>query len=152
VSVRWCHAIGEMLFLCSAKSRFFVPEYRSTCKEDGTLQKITCIASAEPRGPARRRQVAEAVGSSSQLTPRWSKGDSNCRSLSLECRLIFSEEKGFQVELGAHPMHAAEHQRRAEPAGSRSGLRRAGASPASFIAVARAWRMSARSSVKWLPR
>jgi len=42
--------------------------------------------------------------------------------------LIFSEEKGFQVELGAHPMHAAEHQRRAEPAGSRSGLRRAGAS------------------------
>jgi hypothetical protein len=26
-------------------------------------------------------------------------------------RLIFSEEKGFQVELGAHPMHAAEHQR-----------------------------------------
>jgi len=71
VSVRWCHAIGEMLFLCSAKSRFFVPEYRSTCKEDGTLQKITCIASAEPRGPARRRQVAEAVGSSLQLTPRW---------------------------------------------------------------------------------
>src|SRR5882724_3837292 len=52
----------------------------------------------------------------------------------------------------AHPMHAAEHQRRAEPAGSRSWLRRAGASPASFIAVARAWRMSARSSATWFSR
>src|SRR5580704_15029494 len=30
---------------------------------------------------ARRRQVAEAVGSSSHLTPRWSKGDSNPWSL-----------------------------------------------------------------------
>src|ERR1700731_3090858 len=29
---------------------------------------------------ARRRQVAEAVGSSSHLTPRWSKGDSNSPS------------------------------------------------------------------------
>ena len=33
----------------------------------------------------------------SLLTPRWRKGDSNCRSLSRECRLIFAEEKGLQV-------------------------------------------------------
>ena len=25
VSARWWHAIGEMLFLCSAEGRFFVP-------------------------------------------------------------------------------------------------------------------------------
>ena len=33
----------------------------------------------------------------SLLTPRWSEGDSNCRSLSRECRLIFAEEKAFRL-------------------------------------------------------
>src|SRR6266478_8965071 len=36
--------------------------------------------------------------SGSQQTLRWSKGDSNCRSPSRECRLIFAEQKGLQVD------------------------------------------------------
>jgi len=35
--------------------------------------------------------------SGSHQTHRWRKTDSNCRSLSRECRLMFAEEKGLQV-------------------------------------------------------
>jgi hypothetical protein len=34
VSARWWHAIGEMLVLCSAAVRFFVPACRPTYKKD----------------------------------------------------------------------------------------------------------------------
>ena len=45
------------------------------------------------------RQATDGMrrASGSQRTLCWRKGDSNCRSLSRECRLIFAEEKGLQV-------------------------------------------------------
>ena len=45
------------------------------------LGSATAPGRPGARAGARRRQVAEAVGSSSHLTPRWREMDSNLRFL-----------------------------------------------------------------------
>src|SRR5439155_26379978 len=53
VSARWWHAIGEMLFHCSAEGRFFVPACRPICKTDTSAVLGQACPGSEQEGPAR---------------------------------------------------------------------------------------------------
>jgi hypothetical protein len=53
VSAHWWHAIGEMLFLCLAEGRFFVPACRSTCKKETSAVLGQACPGSEQEGPAR---------------------------------------------------------------------------------------------------
>ncbi len=50
------HAIGEMLFLCSAEGRFSVPACRSTCKKNSSAVLGQACPGSEQEGPARVAQ------------------------------------------------------------------------------------------------
>ena len=56
MSVRWWDVIGEMLFLCSAEGRFFVPAFQSIAKKDLSAALGQACPGSEQEGPARVAQ------------------------------------------------------------------------------------------------
>src|SRR5438270_88492 len=62
VSARSWHAIGEMLFLCSAEGRFFVPACRSTCKRTPLRYWVRLVPVANRRAPRASRSALTSDG------------------------------------------------------------------------------------------
>jgi hypothetical protein len=87
VSTNWLRRprkVSSTLAAAPSPSRtWFCRGHRCLCtaaRRSASLRRVACLFGYRRCGRvARRRQVAEAVGSSSHLTPRWREMDSNFR-------------------------------------------------------------------------
>ena len=62
MSARWWHAIGEMLFLCSAEGRFFVPACRPIFRKDTLRYWVRLVPVANRRAPRASRSALTSDG------------------------------------------------------------------------------------------